>query len=133
LVVFTPAIPKDHSEYNYFVKEGYTIMKRSEVLGLITNDYTAVAVAGTHGKTTTSSMIAHILKTAQADMAAFLGGITTNYHSNLLMEGKQGDRMVVVVEADEFDRSFLKLFPTVAVVTSADPDHLDIYGDHDAL
>ena len=134
LVIFTPAIPsRNHSEYNYLKDNGYTILKRSEVLGLITRDYKTVAVAGTHGKTTTSSMIAHILKVAGKDMVGFLGGITTNYNSNLVMHGEVNDSTIVVVEADEFDRSFLRLFPQIAVVTSADADHLDIYGDHDSL
>jgi UDP-N-acetylmuramate--alanine ligase len=133
LVVFTPAIPKDHAEYNYLKDQGYTIMKRSEVLGLITKSYKTIGVAGTHGKTTTSSMVAHILKTAKKNMVAFLGGITTNYESNLVMEGEVNPDTMVVVEADEFDRSFLRLFPEIAVVTSADADHLDIYGSHEAM
>jgi UDP-N-acetylmuramate--alanine ligase len=133
LVIFTPAIPKDHIEYNYLKDNGYTILKRSEVLGLITKSYRTIGVAGTHGKTTTSSMIAHILKFAKKNMVAFLGGITTNYESNLIMEGEVGPDTIVVVEADEFDRSFLRLFPETAVITSADPDHLDIYGDHDSM
>lgn len=133
LVVFTPAIPKDHVEYNYLKDNGFTIMKRSEVLGLITKDYKTIAVAGTHGKTTTSSLISHILKTANVDMVGFLGGITTNYESNLVMNGKIGPDTWAVVEADEFDRSFLRLFPEIAVVTSADADHLDIYGDHESM
>lgn len=133
LVVFTPAIPKDHAEHNYLKAQGYTIMKRSEVLGLITKSYKTIGVAGTHGKTTTSSMLAHILKFAKKDMVAFLGGITTNYESNLVMEGKVSANTLVVVEADEFDRSFLRLFPEIAVVTSADADHLDIYGDHESM
>jgi UDP-N-acetylmuramate--alanine ligase len=133
LVVFTPAIPGNHVEYNYLKQESYTILKRSEVLGLITKGYKTVAVAGTHGKTTTSSMVAHILKVAGKDMVAFLGGITTNYHSNLIMHGEVKKDTLVVVEADEFDRSFLRLFPQIAVVTSADADHLDIYGDHESL
>ncbi|MBL0740133.1 UDP-N-acetylmuramate--L-alanine ligase [Chryseolinea lacunae] len=133
LVIFTPAIPKDHVEYNYLKDNGYTILKRSEVLGLLTKDYKTIGVAGTHGKTTTSSMVAHILKVAGKDMVAFLGGITTNYASNLVMEGEVNKDTLVVVEADEFDRSFLRLFPQIAVVTSADADHLDIYGDHASI
>jgi UDP-N-acetylmuramate--alanine ligase len=133
LVVFTPAVPKDHKEYNHLKDNGYTIMKRSEVLGLITKDYKTIAVAGTHGKTTTSSMVAHILKVAGKNMVGFLGGITTNYNSNLVMHGDVNANTIAVVEADEFDRSFLRLFPHVAIVTSADADHLDIYGDHEAL
>jgi UDP-N-acetylmuramate--alanine ligase len=133
LVVFTPAIPKDHKEYNFLKENNYTIMKRSEVLGLISRDYMTVAVAGTHGKTTTSSMVAHLLKTARKNMVAFLGGITTNYDSNLVMHGSASADTIAVAEADEFDRSFLRLFPKIAIVTSADADHLDIYGDHESL
>ena len=133
LVVFTPAIPKDHREYLYLKENGFTILKRSEVLGLISRDYVTVAVAGTHGKTTTSSMVAHLLKNAKKNMVAFLGGITTNYASNLVMHGSVSSDTVAVAEADEFDRSFLKLFPKIAIVTSADADHLDIYGDHESL
>jgi UDP-N-acetylmuramate--alanine ligase len=130
LVVFTPAIPKEHKEYNYLKESGYTIMKRSEVLGLISKDYVTVGVAGTHGKTTTSSLVAHILKTAEKSMVGFLGGITANYKSNLVMNGDVTKETIAVVEADEYDRSFLRLFPQIAIVTSADADHLDIYGDH---
>ncbi|HTJ47805.1 MAG TPA: Mur ligase family protein, partial [Cyclobacteriaceae bacterium] len=133
LVIFTPAIPKDHIEYNYLKDNGYTIMKRSEVLGLISKGYKTIGVAGTHGKTTTSSLVAHILKTAHKSMVGFLGGITTNYESNLVMEGEVTKDTIVVAEADEFDRSFLRLFPEIAIVTSADADHLDIYGDHQSL
>jgi len=130
LVVFTPAIPKNHLEHNYLKDQGFTILKRSEVLGLLTKNYKTIAVAGTHGKTTTSSLIAHILKSAGKKMVAFLGGITSNYESNLVMNGEVNQDTLVVAEADEFDRSFLRLFPHTAVVTSADADHLDIYGDH---
>jgi UDP-N-acetylmuramate--alanine ligase len=133
LVIFTPAIPKDHKEQAYLKEQGYTIMKRSQVLGLISKDYTTVAVAGTHGKTTTSSMVAHILKTAGKSMVGFLGGITTNYNSNLIMQGEVSKDTIAVAEADEFDRSFLTLFPEIAIVTSADADHLDIYGDHTSV
>ena len=133
LIVFTPAIPKNHLEFNYLKEGGFDIVKRSEVLGLLTKDYRTVAVAGTHGKTTTSSLIAHILKSAGMNMVAFLGGITTNYESNLVMNGEANEHTIVVVEADEFDRSFLRLFPEIAVVTSADADHLDIYGDHQSM
>jgi UDP-N-acetylmuramate--alanine ligase len=133
LVIFTPAIPKDHAEYNYLKDQGFTIMKRSEVLGLISKDYKTIAVAGTHGKTTTSTMVAHILHEAGKNMVAFLGGISSNYDSNLVMQGEVGKDTIVVAEADEFDRSFLRLFPDIAVVTSADADHLDIYGDHASM
>ncbi|HYC84510.1 MAG TPA: UDP-N-acetylmuramate--L-alanine ligase, partial [Chryseosolibacter sp.] len=133
LVIFTPAIPKDHKEHIYLKDHGYTINKRSEVLGLISRDYKTIAVAGTHGKTTTSSMVAHILKSAGKSMVAFLGGITTNYNSNLVMHGTVTPETIAVAEADEFDRSFLRLFPQIAIVTSADADHLDIYGDHESV
>lgn len=133
LVVYTPAIPRDSAEHNYLIDQGFTILKRSEVLGLISKDYKTIAVAGTHGKTTTSSLIAHILYEAGRDMVAFLGGIASNYDSNLVMKGEVKQGTIVVAEADEFDRSFLRLFPEIAVVTSADPDHLDIYGDHASL
>jgi len=133
LVVFTPAIPKDHKEHNYLKERGFTILKRSEVLGLLTKNYKTIAVAGTHGKTTTSSLIAHVLKSAGKDMVAFLGGITANYDSNLVMHGAVNQNTLVVAEADEFDRSFLRLFPHIAVITSADADHLDIYGTHESM
>ena len=133
LVVFTPAIPKNHVEHAYLKENGFSIIKRSEVLGLLTKNYPTIAVAGTHGKTTTSSLIAHILKEANVNMVAFLGGITTNYESNLVMNGVVNENTWIVAEADEFDRSFLRLFPQIAVVTSADADHLDIYGDHAAM
>jgi UDP-N-acetylmuramate--alanine ligase len=133
LVVFTPAIPKDHKEHEYLKSNGFTIVKRSEVLGLISKDHLTIGVAGTHGKTTTSSMVAHILKTAGKSMVGFLGGITSNYKSNLVMHGEVTKDTIVVAEADEFDRSFLRLFPEIAIVTSADADHLDIYGDHNSL
>ncbi len=133
LVVYTPAIPRDSAEHNYLIDRGFAILKRSEVLGLISKDYRTIAVAGTHGKTTTSSLIAHILYEAGKDMVAFLGGIASNYDSNLVMRGEVKKDTVVVAEADEFDRSFLRLFPEIAVVTSADADHLDIYGDHASL
>jgi UDP-N-acetylmuramate--alanine ligase len=133
LVIFTPAIPADHKEHNFLKEKGYTIHKRSEVLGLISKDYVTVGVAGTHGKTTTSSMVAHILKAAGKSMVGFLGGITTNYDSNLVMNGEVTNNTIAVIEADEFDRSFLRLFPKIAIVTSSDADHLDIYGDHESL
>jgi UDP-N-acetylmuramate--alanine ligase len=130
LVVLTPAIPKDNIELKYFQDSGYTILKRSQVLGLLTKDMFTIAVAGTHGKTTTSSMAAHVLKACGMKVNAFLGGITVNYESNLLIGEKNG---VVVVEADEFDRSFLTLYPNIAVITSTDADHLDIYGEADEV
>ncbi|MFD2566414.1 UDP-N-acetylmuramate--L-alanine ligase [Pseudotenacibaculum haliotis] len=127
LIVYTPAIPKDHKELNYFQDNGFVIMKRAEVLGLITEDSFCFAVAGTHGKTTTSSILGHIMQPYNA--TSFLGGISENYHSNLILGGDQ----LTVVEADEFDRSFLKLSPNIACITSTDADHLDIYGHHSEL
>jgi len=128
LVVRTPAVPKDHSELRYFQDKGFTVMKRSEVLGMITRNSFTIAVAGTHGKTTTSSMIAHILRHSGADCTAFLGGLTKNYNTNLLLPADPTNK-VVVVEADEYDRSFLTLHPDIAIITSMDADHLDIYGN----
>ena len=133
LIVYTPAVPKEHRELTYFREQGFTVMKRSEVLGLVTQSAFTVAVAGTHGKTTTSSMIAHILTYAGKNCTAFLGGIAANYDSNLLLGARDADDEIMVVEADEYDRSFLRLHPDMAVVTSADPDHLDIYGEKEAL
>ncbi len=133
LVVYTPAIPQDHKEFNYLRSSGIEMMKRSEVLGLITKNSFTVAVAGTHGKTTTSSMVAHLLKNSGKDIAAFLGGLSTNYNSNFIINEELTNDTVTVVEADEFDRSFLTLYPDMAIVTSMDADHLDIYGNKDAL
>ncbi|SMD32743.1 UDP-N-acetylmuramate--L-alanine ligase [Reichenbachiella faecimaris] len=130
LIIYTPAVPKDLGEYQFFVENGYELYKRSQVLGLLTESKYTIAVAGTHGKTTTSSMIAHLLKSAGVDCSAFVGGIMTNYDSNLLI-GINND--VMVVEADEFDRSFLTLHPDVAIITATDADHLDIYGSKDSL
>ncbi|TDT50509.1 UDP-N-acetylmuramate--alanine ligase [Maribacter spongiicola] len=129
LVVYTPAVPSKHSEYQYFLNNGFTIKKRSEVLGLITKDSFCLAVAGTHGKTTTSSILAHLLQETGVKMTAFLGGISEDFNSNFLLEGTEYS----VVEADEFDRSFMQLTPNVACVTSMDADHLDIYGDAQEL
>jgi UDP-N-acetylmuramate--alanine ligase len=129
LIIFTPAIPKDSQILNFFKNRGFELFKRSQVLGLISRGMYTVAVAGTHGKTTTSTMVAHILKDSGVDCSAFLGGISSNYHSNVLY----GKNNIVVVEADEYDRSFLTLYPDIAVITSMDADHLDIYGDHSHL
>jgi len=129
LVIITPAVPISHSEWNYFLERDYVVKKRAEVLGIITKDTFCFAVAGTHGKTTTSSILGHILYESGADVTAFLGGIVENYHSNLIGNGKS----ITVVEADEFDRSFLHLHPNIACVTSMDADHLDIYGDKNAI
>ncbi len=129
LIVFTPAVPADHSEYQYFLNRDFELKKRSEVLGLITKDTFCFAVAGTHGKTTTSCILAHLLKETNTPFTAFLGGISEDFNSNFVLEGTEYS----VVEADEFDRSFLRLFPDVACVTSMDADHLDIYGDENEL
>ena len=129
LVIITPAVPISHSEWNYFIERDYVVKKRAEVLGIITKDTFCFAVAGTHGKTTTSGILGHILYEAGADVTAFIGGIVENYNSNLIGNGKT----VTVVEADEFDRSFLHLHPNIACVTSMDADHLDIYGDKNAI
>lgn len=129
LVIITPAVPFTHSEWNFFMERGYELKKRAEVLGIITKDTFCFAVAGTHGKTTTSSILGHILYESGADVTAFIGGIVENYDSNLIGNGKT----VTVVEADEFDRSFLHLHPNIACVTSMDADHLDIYGTSDAI
>ncbi|WP_412560000.1 UDP-N-acetylmuramate--L-alanine ligase [Winogradskyella sp. MIT101101] len=129
LVVYTPAIPKDHSELNYFRTNGFQVLKRSTVLGEITKQTTCLAVAGTHGKTTTTSILGHLLKECDVPVTAFLGGISENYNSNLILNGTE----VTVVEADEFDRSFLTLSPDLACITSMDADHLDIYGDASEL
>ena len=126
LVIYTPAIPADHKEWELFRDGGFTIKKRAEVLGIITRDRRGVCAAGTHGKTTTSTMTAHLLHQSHVDCAAFLGGISKNYKSNLILTSKSD---LVVIEADEYDRSFLHLEPYVAAITSADPDHLDIYGN----
>ena len=129
LVIITPAVPKHHSQWNYFLEREYEVKKRAEVLGIITKDTFCFAVAGTHGKTTTSSILGHILFESGADVTAFIGGIVENYNSNLIGNGKT----ITVVEADEFDRSFLHLHPNIACVTSMDADHLDIYGDSAAI
>ena len=129
IVVYTPAVPKNHSELKYFLSNHFAVFKRSEILGEITKNTVCLAVAGTHGKTTTSAILGHILKEASIDATSFLGGISENYNSNLILGGSE----ITVVEADEFDRSFLKLSPNIACITSMDADHLDIYGDHAEL
>ena len=129
LIVYTPAVPESHSELTYFRNNGFEIMKRARVLGEITNHSKGLCIAGTHGKTTTSSMVAHLLKQSQIDCNAFLGGVLKNYGSNLMLSEKSD---FTVIEADEFDRSFHWLSPYIAVITSADPDHLDIYGTAEA-
>jgi UDP-N-acetylmuramate--alanine ligase len=126
MVVLTPAVPSDHSELAWFRSRHFGIYKRSEILGFITRNKKTIAVAGTHGKTTVSTMIAHLMVNAGPGCSAFLGGISRNFNSNLVL---QPQSEWVVAEADEFDRSFLRLFPYAAVVTAMDADHLDIYGD----
>lgn len=157
LIIYTPAIPKDHGEYNHLLGQKIPMMKRAEVLGLISRQYKTLAVAGTHGKTTTSTIIAHLLRYSKIPHLAFLGGISKNYQTNFfqseglalpetktevhpletkIVEAKDGDHqqpVYCVVEADEYDKSFLQLTPFIAVITSADADHLEIYGDHDDL
>ena len=125
LIVYTPAIPSDHQELNYFLENDFKVYKRSEILGEITKNTYCFAVAGTHGKTTTSAILGHILKEVGIDATSFLGGISENYNSNLILGGDK----ISVVEADEFDRSFLQLSPNMACITSMDADHLDIYGE----
>ena len=125
LVVYTPAIPKDMGELVYVQEKGYRVIKRSRMLGEIAHGQRCLAVAGTHGKTTTSTLLSHLFTDSGEGCSAFLGGISKNYGSNLLTHGND----VIVAEADEFDRSFLQLFPEIAVITSMDADHLDIYGD----
>ncbi len=128
LVVLTPAIPANHKQLNWFMQQGFQILKRSQVLGIISKAFKTIGVAGTHGKTTTSTLIAHILKQSSLNCSAFLGGIATNYQTNFLIDEDNANPLVVV-EADEFDRSFLTLHPYLSVITSADADHLDIYGE----
>ena len=129
IVVRTPAVPEDMTLYVWLREQGFTILKRAEVLGMITRQQRALCVAGTHGKTTTSTILAHILHPSHVGTNAFLGGIANNYNTNLLLDSKSD---YVVVEADEFDRSFHHLTPYISVITSMDPDHLDIYGTEEA-
>lgn len=129
IICYTPAIPKDHGELCYFQQNGFKVMKRSQLLGIITREKRGLCISGTHGKTTTSSMVAHILKQSHIDCNAFLGGILKPYGSNFMLSAKSD---LTVIEADEFDRSFHTLSPYQAVITSCDPDHLDIYGTEEA-
>ena len=129
LVIYTPAIPKEMKELCYVMENGYRVIKRSRALGEIASHNRCIAVAGTHGKTTTSSMIAHLFTDSGKGCNAFLGGISKNYHTNLLLSKNN----LLVAEADEFDRSFLQLFPDIAIITSADADHLDIYGNLESV
>ncbi len=137
LLVYTPAIPANHPQLQFLQREGYTLFKRSEVLGLISRDAYCIAVAGTHGKTTTSTLIAHLLDECGINFTAFLGGISANFNSNYIHKTDGSnlfqDRGLVVLEADEFDRSFHRLSPDVAVITAIDPDHLDIYETEEAF
>lgn len=129
MVIYTPAIPKDHKGFIYLSESGIPMMKRSEALGVISNSKKSIGIAGTHGKTTTSAMVCHVLKTGGLDVSAFLGGISVDYGSNFLI----GSSDLVVLEADEYDRSFLRLSPLVASISSMDADHLDIYGSKEIM
>lgn len=129
LVIYTPAIPSDHNELSYLLQTGIPVIKRSEALGLISKDSQSIGIAGTHGKTTTSTMVTHVLKVGGLDVSAFLGGISTDYSTNCLI----GQSNVVVLEADEYDRSFLRLNPFIASISSMDADHLDIYGNREEM
>jgi len=131
LIVYTPAVPANHQELNALIDRGFNIHKRAEVLGIICNSRRTIAVAGTHGKTSVSTMVAHILKSSDIGCSAFLGGISKNYQTNLLLDSTGSEW--IVAEADEFDRSFLQLKPELAVITSMDADHLDIYGSHEKV
>jgi UDP-N-acetylmuramate--alanine ligase len=130
LVVYTPAMPKNHKELNYFIEEGFEIKKRSEVLGMLSREKKCIAVAGTHGKTTIATMIAYLMRKSRMGCNAFLGGISKNYKTNFLVDK---DSKYVIVEADEFDRSFLQLNPQKAIISAVDADHLDIYSDENDL
>ncbi|MFO0356890.1 MAG: UDP-N-acetylmuramate--L-alanine ligase [Sphingobacteriaceae bacterium] len=129
LVVYTPAVPLNHSEYIFLKENGFQILKRSAVLGEITKQFKTIAIAGTHGKTTTTTMVSHILKSSGVNCFSFMGGISKNYETNLLLGDPSKSETYVVVEADEYDRSFLTLHPYLSVITSCDADHLDIYGN----
>ncbi len=131
IVIYTPAVPTDFPEFCYFNENGFRLFKRSQVLGLLTEGKRCIAIAGTHGKTSVTTMTAHLLKQSQLDCSAFMGGISKNYGTNLLLP--QNDSEFIVAEADEFDRSFLQLHPELAVITWMDADHLDIYGDHESV
>ncbi len=131
LVIYTPAVPSSFGEMAYFRDNGFEIYKRSRVLGLLASDRRCIAVAGTHGKTSVTTMTAHLLKQSSVDCSAFMGGISRNYNTNLLLP--DNDSQFLVAEADEFDRSFLQLYPELAVITWMDADHLDIYGDHESV
>jgi UDP-N-acetylmuramate--alanine ligase len=129
LIIYTPAVPTEHTEYQYLLNNKFEMLKRAQVLGLITSQFKTIAVAGTHGKTTTTTLITHILKSAGINCFSFMGGISKNYNTNLVLGDIENNKAVMVVEADEYDRSFLTLHPHIAVITSVDADHLDIYGN----
>jgi len=131
VVIYTPAVPVEFSEFVYFQENGFAVYKRSAVLGLLTSGKRCIAIAGTHGKTSVTTMTAHLLKQSHVDCSAFMGGISKNYGTNLLLP--ENKSQYIVVEADEFDRSFLQLYPELAVITWMDADHLDIYGDHENM
>ena len=133
LFIYTPAIPKTHAELLYVQANNFKLQKRAWVLGEITKQFKTIAIAGTHGKTTTTTIVTHILKSAGINCFAFLGGISQNYKTNLLLGDAEDSNAFVVVEADEYDRSFLTLHPYISVITSVDPDHLDIYGDKNTM
>jgi len=133
LVVWTPAIPKSHTELSYFLDNGFQVKKRAEVLGIISKEFFTIAIAGTHGKTTTSSLLAHLLYESGQPVTAILGGISANFNSNLLLPEPSEQRPVLVVEADEYDRSFWQLAPDWAIITAIEPDHLDIYGTYQSV
>jgi UDP-N-acetylmuramate--alanine ligase len=130
LVIYTPAIDENNTEFHFFKEKGIIPLKRSEVLGIITHQSFTIAIAGTHGKTTTAALLTHILKNSEIDCTAFLGGVSKDFNSNLILAEKGN---IVIVEADEYDRSFLSLYPDVAVITSIDEDHLDIYENKKSL
>lgn len=130
LVIYTPAVPEENTLLSFFRRNKFTVKKRAEVLGLLSEAYYTLAVAGTHGKTTTTTMLAHILYQSEVNCSAFFGGISANYQSNILL-GEHDKNLTMVVEADEFDRSFMQLRPDMITITATDPDHLDIYGDGD--
>ena len=133
LIVYTPAVPQKHEQLNYFRENNYQVKKRAEVLGFLTRDRFTVAVAGTHGKTSTSSMIAHLIHYAKKNCTAFIGGILQDYDSNIILSQLPDNESVIVVEADEYDRSFLHIHPDIAVINSVDADHLDIYQNEKSM
>lgn len=133
LIIYTPAIPNSNSEMQFVLQNGFTLMKRSQVLGEISKQFKTIAIAGTHGKTTTTTLVTHILKSSGVNCFSFMGGISKNYNTNLLLGEANEKETYFVVEADEYDRSFLTLSPYIALITSVDADHLDIYGDKEKV